>query len=136
MNFLIILWTLIVLFSIGGFATFGVGISKSDECVDRCKTGKKILIASNILYIIATILFTFGIKEKSTTLLVLSVFFFIIASVLIGVGGDRTEVCVDTCKTGMNYLVASNVLFLVAGLMTALHFSGTATKNISLDDSF
>ena len=140
MEFLLTAWTPITLFIIGGLVSVGIGISKSSECGKGtpCMTGRNLLIASDVFYIIATLIFAYGMDHfgsDSTTAkiaLIMSTLFFVIASILLGVGADRTDVCLDTCKTGMNWLIASNILFLLAGLIFAGHVSGGKSKTGSV----
>lgn len=140
MNFLIALWspwTPVTLFTIAGIVSLGIGWDKSNTCPEECKTGRNLLIASNAFFAMGTALFAYGMHKSasgcnvSNNILLLSIFFYVIASVLIGVGSDRTDICTDTCKTGMNWLIASNVLLLLAGLIMAWHLGGKHVSQIS-----
>ena len=139
-------WIPFGLFAVAGLVSLGIGWSKSNECGHGtpCEMGANLLKASNFFFIFATAILGWAIHqsdlsptcEVSRALLILSVFLFVIASILFGVGADRTDVCIDTCKTGMNWLIASNVLFLITGLIAVWHFSGNVIPKIPIPDFF
>lgn len=119
----IITWIVLLALFIGAVTTLGVGASKSKDCVDECKTSRSLLIASDVLYIMAAISFAYGTHQYcGKGSLITSSILFIIASIMFGVGAGKANVCVGDCWTGIQNLIASNSLFLIFALVAGWHF--------------
>lgn len=114
---------IIVLFAIG-IIVFAVGTSKSDQCLDNCKTSRNLLIASNVFFVITAMIFIYGMSGYcGRHALSVSNFFFIISALLfglgIGMGTGQQDNCVGDCKKGIDMLIGSNAIFIATGLLAA-----------------
>jgi len=113
--------TIVALLALGSISTFIAGIAITSNCKDRCEKGKKILIMSTILFIVAGVALNYGICSSCDRhLTVIASVLFILAATLFGVGLNMNVSCVDKCKTATNLLIASNSLAIATGFMVVI----------------
>jgi len=114
-----VMFTVIIILS--SIVTFGIGVHDSSECDGDCKTGRSLMIASWVFYIMAvsSLNFTTYTHPALTNIL------FIIATLLFGIGAEKGSTCIGGCKTGINLLIAANSLMLIGGFLGYATYGGS-----------